>query len=229
MLDAGAAVEIDVLLDLRFAHAVGWLVDGHLDLFVEVDHDDGAEGGVVGVDLFVIDGPEPMEVQHLFVPLSNRLHLAIRLVSDTMVDRTQINGREKRVQFLFQVVGLEAGEEESLVLTSLHERVNRVTVSLNRCENDRTELIFEFFRLSDRSRTSRDALFIDSRSIVNGERDILDTVTVLGVMFLEFWAGCGVDCSLEDIHDIVVADNMAGKIAVASLKTLYLSVSEIIF
>jgi len=53
-----------------------------------------------------------------------------------MVDRTQINGREKRVQFLFQVVGLEAGEEESLVLTSLDERVNRVTVSLNRCEND---------------------------------------------------------------------------------------------
>jgi len=55
VLDAGAAVEIDVLLDLRFAHAVGWLVDGHLDLFVEVDHDDGAEGGVLGVDLFVVD------------------------------------------------------------------------------------------------------------------------------------------------------------------------------
>ena len=46
MLDAGAAVVVDVLFDLGLFLAGGRLVDGHLDGFVGRGHDDRAEGGV---------------------------------------------------------------------------------------------------------------------------------------------------------------------------------------
>lgn len=42
VLNASAAVVFAELLDLRFPHAICGLVDGHLDLLVEVSHDDRA-------------------------------------------------------------------------------------------------------------------------------------------------------------------------------------------
>ena len=38
VLDTGATVEVNVLLNLGLAHAVGRFVDGHLDVLVEVGH-----------------------------------------------------------------------------------------------------------------------------------------------------------------------------------------------
>ena len=40
VLDTGAAVVLTEFLDLTLSHAVGRLVDGHLDLLVEIGHDD---------------------------------------------------------------------------------------------------------------------------------------------------------------------------------------------
>ena len=220
VLDAGAAVVVDVLLDLGLAHAVGGLVDRHLNFLVEVDHDDRAEGRVLSVDLFVIDRPESVEVQHLFVPLSDGLHFAIGLVSDAMVDREQVNWGQHGVQFLLEVVGLESWEEGSLVVSSLHESVDGITVGLDRCGNHTSELVFSGLGLVDGRGSSLDALGIDSNGIVDGKRNIFDTVTVLGVVGLELGGGLGVDGSLEDVDDLVVADNVGGKVTVASLESL---------
>lgn len=51
MLNAGAGVEIDILLDLALAQTGRGLVDGHLDDVVGGGHDDAVEGGVGGADL----------------------------------------------------------------------------------------------------------------------------------------------------------------------------------
>lgn len=55
VLDTGTSVVIDVLLDLRFSLACGWLVDGHLDILVEVRDNHGAEGRKLCVKHFIID------------------------------------------------------------------------------------------------------------------------------------------------------------------------------
>jgi len=55
VLHACATVVLHELLDLTLTHAVSWLVDGHLDLLIEVGHDHRAEGREVGMDHLVID------------------------------------------------------------------------------------------------------------------------------------------------------------------------------
>jgi hypothetical protein len=55
VLDAGAVVEVEVLLDLRFAAAFGGLVDGELYVAVAVGHDLRHERGVFGGDVVVVE------------------------------------------------------------------------------------------------------------------------------------------------------------------------------
>lgn len=89
VLDSRASVVVDVLLDLALPLPRRWLVDGHLDGFLPVGHDDGAEGGVLGVDLRVIHRPEPVEHEVLLVPGGRVLHLQVGLVADDVVDEVQ--------------------------------------------------------------------------------------------------------------------------------------------
>ena len=88
MLDTGASVVIDVLLDLALLQSVRWLVDWHLevrqndcvnkkqnnvcvhlDCFLVVGYDDGAKGRVLSVDLRVVHRPETMKHQASRVPV----------------------------------------------------------------------------------------------------------------------------------------------------------------
>jgi hypothetical protein len=62
VLHASTVVVVNVFLYLTLANAIGWLVDGHLDVFIEVSHDDRPQRGVVGVDHFVVNRPKPMEI-----------------------------------------------------------------------------------------------------------------------------------------------------------------------
>lgn len=108
MLDAGTAVVITKFLDLALAHAVGWLVDRHLDVLVEVSHDHRAQRRVVCVNLFVVNRPEAMEIQHLLVPTRSRLHLAIGLVANAMIYTLKIGAWQHVVQKLFEMVRAES-------------------------------------------------------------------------------------------------------------------------
>ena len=38
------------------------------------------------MDHLVIDGPEAMKIEHVLVPLRDRLHLTVLLIADTMID-----------------------------------------------------------------------------------------------------------------------------------------------
>ena len=65
-----------------------------------------------------------------------------------------------------------------------------------------------------------DSFAVDSRGIIDGKRNIFDTITVLGVVGLELGVRCGVEGSLEDVDDLVVADDVGGEVAVSGLEAL---------
>lgn len=107
MLHTGTTVVIDILLNLRFAQAISWLINRHLDVLIEVSDDDRPQRGVVRVDHLVVDGPESMEVQHLLIPGCGGLHLAIGLISDAVVHIPQVWPRHHIIENFLQVVRLE--------------------------------------------------------------------------------------------------------------------------
>lgn len=55
-------------LNLTLPLPRGGFIDGHLDGLLIVGDHDGAERGVVGVDLGVVHGPEAVEHQVLLIP-----------------------------------------------------------------------------------------------------------------------------------------------------------------
>lgn len=80
------------------------------------------------MDLRVVNRPEAMEHQTPDVPLSNRFHFQIGLVSNDMIDKLQIDLRQNLVQLIVGVVRLEAGKEESFVSFAVDQSVSRVTI-----------------------------------------------------------------------------------------------------
>lgn len=62
MLDTGTSVEINIFLDLRLSLAISGFVDGHLNLLIEIGHDDRSQRREFSVDHTVIDRPESVEV-----------------------------------------------------------------------------------------------------------------------------------------------------------------------
>lgn len=55
-------------LDLWFLFPHGWFINGHLNGFLVIGDYDGPESAVLGVDLFVIDRPKPVEHQTVLIP-----------------------------------------------------------------------------------------------------------------------------------------------------------------
>jgi len=188
VLDTGAPVVLTEFLNLTLALAVGRLIDGHLDLLIEVSHDDGSERTVVRVDHLVIDGPEAMEVEHLFVPAGDGLHLTIRLVTDTMIDVEEFGHGDQAVEDLSLRMVFEAWQEDAIVrfgsilVYALDKRVDSVTVGLDAGDDNFTVLVLESLWLTYTRGTSLDRFMVDSGSIIDGKGDIFDTITVLGVV-----------------------------------------------
>lgn len=142
MLDTGTTVELTELSNLRLSEAISRLVDRHLNFFIKISHDDGSEGRVFGVNLLIIYRPESVEVEHLFVPLSNGFHFTIRLVSDAMVDGLEIGDGEHFVKAFNKSSLLVTREERSGVVYTLYERMDSISVSLNRGDNNFTIFVF---------------------------------------------------------------------------------------
>lgn len=136
MLDTGTSVEVNVFLDLGLSLTISRFVDGHLDLLIVVSHDDGSQRRVFSVDHAVIDGPESVEVQGLFIPVSSRGHLVIRLVTDDVVNVVVANVGENLVQGVLLGVSDVTRHEETLVVVSLDEGVNGLTIGVDSSDND---------------------------------------------------------------------------------------------
>lgn len=140
MLHARAAVEVDVLLDLRLALPRRGLVDRHLDALARRGHDDGPERREVGADVLVVDGPEAVEAEDALVVPARRVHLAPVLVADAVVDSGERHLREEgRDRIGRGVLGTVTRQEDAGVAAVLDERVRRVAVRADRRRPDAAE------------------------------------------------------------------------------------------
>ena len=86
VLDAGAAVELEVLLDLALALALGRLVDRELDLPLAVRHHLRHERGVLRRDVLVGEVRELREAEDALVEPDPLVHAAELDVADDVVD-----------------------------------------------------------------------------------------------------------------------------------------------
>ena len=80
------AVEIEVLLDLALALALGGLVDRELDLAAAVCHDLRHERRVLGLDLVVSEVDDVRHPEDALVELDPVVHLAELDVADDVVE-----------------------------------------------------------------------------------------------------------------------------------------------
>jgi hypothetical protein len=167
----------------------------------------------------VIDGPEAVEVKHLLVPGGSGLHLTVGLVSNAMVHSLKLGAGHKIVHHFLKVVGLETREEGALVVDTLNEGVDSVAVSFDGSNNDGAIVVFQGFGLAHALSSTLDSLCVNTSGIINAERDILDTVTVLGVVGGELGV-VGVDGALESENDIAIANNVGAPVAGSGLKSL---------
>ena len=219
VLHAGAAIVLDKLLNLTLANSISRLVDGHLDVLVEVSHDDGTQRGELSVDHLVVDRPEAMEVKHLLVPLGGGFHLTVGLISDTVVDEFQFGNRCQFVHRFGGVMGSVAGQEGSLEVHSLHEGMDGVSISSDRGSDHGSLLVLELLGLVNASGAALDGLLVDASGIVDGECDIFNTVTVL-LDVVRHLTVARVQGRREGKHNLTVAHNVSADITLTGLKTL---------
>ena len=93
VLDARAAVELEVLLDLALPLALGRLVDRELDLPLAVRHHLRHERRVLGRDVLVREVRELREAEHALVEADPLVHAPELDVADDVVDRDQADSR----------------------------------------------------------------------------------------------------------------------------------------
>jgi len=86
MLNTGSSVVVDVFLDLALLLARSWLIYGHFYHLIPVGHYSATKSRVLGVHLRLVHRPEPVEIEHFFVPLSGWLHITFWLISHTVIN-----------------------------------------------------------------------------------------------------------------------------------------------
>ena len=57
----------------------------------------------------VINGPESVKIEHILVPLRDRLHFTVLLIADTVVDVEKLRDGHKAIERLCSVMRLVAG------------------------------------------------------------------------------------------------------------------------
>src|SRR5207244_829035 len=142
VLRAGAAVELDVLLDLALALALRRLVDRELDLPLAVRHDLGHERRVLGLDLLVAEVEDVRHPEDALVELDPVVHPAELDVADDVVDVREAytlgeagsavgeaaGARPKSLGVAVLRDGDVTGEERAAVVRAVDEGVDRVAV-----------------------------------------------------------------------------------------------------
>ena len=128
VLRAGAVVELEVLVDLRLALALGGLVDRELDPAVAGRDDLGHQRRVLGRDRLVGEVDHLRHPEDVLVELDPRLHRAELDVADDVVDREQAGVAVARRAALLGV----AGQERAVVAAAVDEAVHRVAVGGDR-------------------------------------------------------------------------------------------------
>ena len=107
---------------LGFSLSCGGLVDRELDRPAGISHDLGAEGGVFGADVLVVEADELGEPENVAVELYPIVHLSLFHVGDYMVDVFQA------YRLLFPWEWCVSWGEYSAIVVTLNERVHSIAV-----------------------------------------------------------------------------------------------------
>ena len=180
MLDPCAPVVVDVLLNLRLPLPCCWFVDGHLHLVSGVCHDDGAKGGVFGVDLFVVHTPEAVEAEDLFVPIDCRHHLVVGLIADDVVDVKELGDGDEGGEGVDDGAGDVTGEEDPLIAVALDEGVSDVAVGLNGSEDHVAVRVLEAEGRLDGLGATLNGSCVDISTRGDSKGDVLHCVSLDG-------------------------------------------------
>jgi len=211
-LVAGALIEVEVLLDLRFAAALGGLVDGEFDVAVAVGHDLGHEGGVLGGDVVVIEVLIETETHDVGVEVDPLVHRVPADVADTVIDVEEADGAGYRIVRN----GLVAGKERAIIVATVDEGVDGVSVGGDAGSGDATVVVGGLGGLLDVACAASGGLEPGLAGIIDPEGDGTDAVAV-GVDVAGD-VGVGPECGGEDEADLALLEDVGGAIALAGLR-----------
>ena len=212
VLHAGAVVELEVLLDLALALALGRLVDRELDLPAAVRHHLRHERRVLGLDLVVAEVDDVRHPEDALVELDPVVHAAELDVADHVVERLQADARDVAVRRRRDV----ARQVRAGVLGAVHERVDDVAVGPDRGELDAAVVVVDPVRLGDAARAALHGRPVRLARARHLEGDVLRAVPVprgeprdLAVL---------AQPARDDDADVALLEHVAGAVADTGLR-----------
>src|SRR5580700_3117148 len=140
VLNPGAAVEIQILLDLRFFLALRGLVDRKLHEVAWIRHHLRAKCRVFGRDVLIVERDELREAKDPAVEIAPGVHLAPTDVADTMIDKREarlLRRREALARFD------KAGRENAGIAVALDKRVDGIAIRRDRRSYEPPAVIVE--------------------------------------------------------------------------------------
>src|SRR5918994_2566195 len=177
VLDSRALAELEVLVDLALALALGRLVDRELDLAGTVRHHLAHQGRVFGLDLIVAEVDDVRHPEDALVELDPLVHLAELDVADDVVDRDQADAAAGAAVLRERDV---AGEVRPFVFGAVDEAVDVLTVGGDRGQLHPAVLVLHDMRLDNAARSASDGLVVGRSGVGHLQRDVLGRVAVLG-------------------------------------------------
>ena len=174
MLHAGAAVEVDVLLNLGLLLALSRFVDGEFDPAVAVAHHLGHQSGVVRGNVLIVKRDELGEAHDAGVKLGPLVHLAPIHVAHHVVDEFQANGGG----LVFAVERFVAGQEGARIIFALHKNVHGVPVGFDAAEDGGAVLVGNLVGLKSTFCAALGGLLPALAGVVYPEGNVLDAVAV---------------------------------------------------
>lgn len=68
----------------------------YLDIFLPISHYNRSQSWIFSVQLSIIDWPESVELQDVFIPFRNWLHFSVRLITNYMINEVNANWRSAK-------------------------------------------------------------------------------------------------------------------------------------
>src|SRR6266851_1395745 len=211
VLDAGALVEVEVLLDLGLAAAFGGLVDGELDEAVAVGHHLRHQSRVLGGDVVVVEVLVEREAHDVRVEVDPVVHGVPAYVADHVVDVEEADG----VGYAVVLDGAVTGEEGAGVVGAIDEGVDGVAVGGDAGGGDGAVVVGEGGGLLDTAGSAAGGLDPCLAGVVDPEGYGADAVAVgvdvagdVGVGA----KGCG-----KDEADLALLEDVGGAVTLAGL------------
>ena len=175
MLDAGTAIEVEVLVDLRLLLSLRRLVDRELDPLVPVRHHLRHQRTVLRRDVLVVEGDEILEAHHFLVEPDPDIHLAELHVADAVIHVLQAGFLRLEVRLLLH----EPGHEQPAIVAPLDEGMNGVAVDADRRHHHFARVVLERARLVKWHGAALHCLLEGITRILHPERDVAHAVAML--------------------------------------------------